>query len=53
MSKKKLDADAVLKRAQPLANQKAHEIQPFGRQVHMPIAPVVSGQRLGPPELRG
>lgn len=38
MSKRKPDADAVLKRAQPLANQKAHEIQPFGRQVHMPIA---------------
>ncbi len=38
MSKKKLDADAVVKRAQPLAHQKAHEIQPFGRQVHMPIA---------------
>jgi starvation-inducible DNA-binding protein len=35
---KKLDADAILASAAPLTNQKAHEIQPFGHLVRMPIA---------------
>ena len=33
-----IDADAILKRAQPLTHQQAHEIQPFGHLVRMPIA---------------
>ena len=33
-----LDAEAILKRAQPLTHQQAHEIQPFGHLVRMPIA---------------
>ena len=33
-----IDADTILKRATPLVNQKAHEIQPFGHLVRMPIA---------------
>jgi starvation-inducible DNA-binding protein len=35
---KKLDADAILASAAPLTDQKAHEIQPFGHLVRMPIA---------------
>jgi len=35
---KTLDADTILARATPLAHQQAHEIQPFGHLVHMPIA---------------
>jgi starvation-inducible DNA-binding protein len=35
---KTIDADAVITRATPVANQQAHEIQPFGRLVRMPIA---------------
>ena len=35
---KTLDADAILARATPLAHQQAHEIQPFGHLVKMPIA---------------
>ena len=38
MTKSALDADVILKRAAPLTNQDAHEIQPFGHLVHMPIA---------------
>ena len=38
MTKHILDADAILKRATPLTHQQAHEIQPFGHLVHMPIA---------------
>ena len=39
MSKHSLiDAEAILKRAQPLTHQQAHEIQPFGHLVRMPIA---------------
>jgi starvation-inducible DNA-binding protein len=38
MATKTLDVDAILKRAQPLAHQQAHEIQPFGHLVKMPIA---------------
>src|SRR6188472_585606 len=33
-----IDAEAILKRAQPLTHQQAHEIQPFGHLVRMPIA---------------
>jgi starvation-inducible DNA-binding protein len=35
---KTLDADVILKRATPLANQQAHEIQPYGHLVKLPIA---------------
>jgi starvation-inducible DNA-binding protein len=35
---KTLDADAIMSRATPLAHQDAHEIQPFGHLVRMPIA---------------
>jgi starvation-inducible DNA-binding protein len=35
---KTLDADAIMARATPLAHQGAHEIQPFGHLVRMPIA---------------
>jgi starvation-inducible DNA-binding protein len=38
MARKSIDADAVLKSAKPLVGQKAHEIQPFGRIVRLPIA---------------
>src|SRR4029077_14785890 len=38
MTKRILDADAILKKATPLTHQEAHEIQPFGHLVHMPIA---------------
>ena len=33
-----LDADAILKRAEPLIHQHAHEIQPYGHLIRMPIA---------------
>jgi starvation-inducible DNA-binding protein len=35
---KTLDAEAILARATPLAHQQAHEIQPFGHLVKMPLA---------------
>src|SRR5258706_5918065 len=35
---KTLDADAIMARATPVAHQEAHEIQPFGHLVRMPIA---------------
>jgi starvation-inducible DNA-binding protein len=38
MSKRTLDADAIMSRATPIAHQQAHEIQPFGHLVKMPIA---------------
>ena len=38
MSKQTLDAEAMLSRAKPLLHQQAHEIQPFGHLVRMPIA---------------
>jgi starvation-inducible DNA-binding protein len=38
MVKSTIDADAILRRATPLAHQQAPEIQPFGHLVHMPIA---------------
>jgi len=36
--KKTLDADTIIARATPVAHQQAHEIQPFGHLVRMPIA---------------
>jgi starvation-inducible DNA-binding protein len=38
MSKDTLDVDHIMKRATPITNQHAHEIQPFNHLVHMPIA---------------
>src|SRR5580765_7272589 len=38
MTKSTLEAEAILKRAAPLTYQQAHEIQPFGHLVRMPIA---------------
>jgi starvation-inducible DNA-binding protein len=38
MTKTTIDAETILKRAAPLAHQQAHEIQPFGHLVRMPIA---------------
>jgi starvation-inducible DNA-binding protein len=38
MTKKTMDADAILNRAKPLVNQQAHEIQPYGHLVKLPIA---------------
>jgi starvation-inducible DNA-binding protein len=38
MSRHTLDADAIIARATPLADQHAHEIQPYGHLVRMPIA---------------
>ena len=38
MSKPTLDADTILKRPAPVTGQHAHEIQPFGHLVRMPIA---------------
>lgn len=38
MTKKTIDLDAVLSRAEPLVHQEAHEIQPFGHLVRLPIA---------------
>jgi starvation-inducible DNA-binding protein len=38
MAKATIDAETILKRATPLVHQQAHEIQPFGHLVRMPIA---------------
>jgi starvation-inducible DNA-binding protein len=38
MTTKTLDADTILNRAKPLMNQQAHEIQPYGHLVKLPIA---------------
>ena len=38
MTRGTIDADTILKHATPLAHQQAHEIQPFGHLVRMPIA---------------
>jgi starvation-inducible DNA-binding protein len=38
MTKAVIDAETILKRATPLTHQNAHEIQPFGHLVRMPIA---------------
>ena len=35
---KTIDADAIIVRVTPAAHQQAHEIQPFGHLVSMPIA---------------
>ena len=35
---KTLDADTIIARATPIVHQQAHEIQPFGHLVRMPIA---------------
>jgi starvation-inducible DNA-binding protein len=38
MAKKRLDVDAILRSAKPIVNQRAHEIQPFGQVIRLPIA---------------
>src|SRR5438132_3572461 len=38
MTKKSIDADVILNRAKPLLHQQAHEIQPYGHLVKLPIA---------------
>jgi len=38
MAKRLIDVDSILNRAKPLAHQHAHEIQPFGHIVKLPIA---------------
>jgi starvation-inducible DNA-binding protein len=38
MAKRLIDADAILNRAKPLTHQQAHEIQPYGHLVKLPIA---------------
>jgi hypothetical protein len=38
MTKKAIDADAIVNAARPLTDQQAHEIQPFGHLVKPPIA---------------
>ena len=37
-AKRTIDADAILTMARPLTHQQAHEIQPFGHLVRLPIA---------------
>src|ERR671931_445047 len=38
MSKRTIDADAILNQAKPLVHQQAHEVQPYGHLVKLPIA---------------
>ena len=38
MSKRTIDADAILNQAKPLTHQQAHEVQPYGHLVKLPIA---------------
>src|SRR4029453_16682555 len=38
MPKKTIEADAILSKARPRVHHKAHEIQPYGHSVRMPIA---------------
>ena len=38
MTKRLIDADTILNQAKPLTHQPAHEIQPFGHLVKLPIA---------------
>src|SRR3954469_6670744 len=38
MNKALLDADEILQHATPIVHQQAHEIQPFGHLVRMPLA---------------
>jgi starvation-inducible DNA-binding protein len=37
-AKRTIDADTILTMARPLTHQQAHEIQPFGHLVRLPIA---------------
>ena len=37
MAKRTIDADTLLNQAKPLTGQQAHEIQPFGHLVKLPI----------------
>ncbi|HWW85741.1 MAG TPA: hypothetical protein VNZ26_19225, partial [Vicinamibacterales bacterium] len=37
MTKRTIDADAILDRAKPQVHQQAHEIQPYGHLVKLPI----------------
>src|SRR4029077_800349 len=47
MAKGVIDAEAILNRAKPLANQQAPEIQPYGHLVKLPIALAESACREG------
>src|SRR5262245_60344172 len=38
MSKSVIDADAILNQATPQVHQRAHEIQPYGHLIRLPIA---------------
>src|SRR5258706_3446440 len=38
MAKRLIDADTILNHAKPLTHQRAHEIQPYGHLVKLPIA---------------
>jgi starvation-inducible DNA-binding protein len=38
MAKRQIDADTILKQAKPFTHQQAHEIQPYGHLVKLPIA---------------
>jgi starvation-inducible DNA-binding protein len=38
MPKRPIDADMILNQAKPLVHQQAHEIQPYGHQLKLPIA---------------
>jgi starvation-inducible DNA-binding protein len=38
MAKRTIDAEALLNQAKPLTHQQAHEIQPYGHLVRLPIA---------------
>ena len=38
MANKTIDADTILEQSRPLTNQHAHEIQPYGHLVKLPIA---------------
>ena len=38
MAKRLIDVDTILNQAKPLTHQHAHEIQPFGHIVKLPIA---------------
>jgi starvation-inducible DNA-binding protein len=38
MAKKTIDVDTILNRARPLVHQQAHEIQPYGHLIKLPIA---------------
>ena len=38
MTKRLIDADEILNQAKPLTHQQAHEVQPYGRLIRLPIA---------------